>query len=84
MSFALQALAVVLLVSACAIFSTWRLLSARLRLRVLELIEAVPLLGRAAWIGALRARLLSGAGGCAGCAATSAAAPKRTPGALRR
>jgi hypothetical protein len=83
-SFALQALAVVLLVGACAIYSTWRLLSVRLRLRVLELLAGVPLLGRAAWIGALRARLLAGAGGCAGCAATSVAAPKRTPGALRR
>lgn len=83
MSFALQALAVVLLVSACAIYSTWRLLSGRLRLRVLERLAAVPLLGKGAWIGALRARVLAGAGGCAGCAA-NAAAPKQTPGALRR
>jgi hypothetical protein len=84
MSFAPQGLAVLLVVSACTLYSTWRLLSGRLRLRVLELLAGVPLLGRASWIGALRARLVQGAGGCAGCAGSSAAAPKRTPGALRR
>ena len=84
MSATLQLLVVALLVGACAIYSTWRLLSARLRLRVLELLAGVPLLGRAAWIGALRSRVLAGVGGCGGCAGASAPAPKRTSGALRR
>jgi len=83
-SFALQAGVVALVVGACALYSIWRLLSGSARLRALELLAGVPLLGRAAWIGALRARVLAGVGGCGGCAGASAPAPKRTSGALRR
>ena len=83
MSFVLQLLAVTLLVSACATYSTWRLMSVRLRLRSLELLGGVPGIARAAWLAALRARLMGGAGACGGCA-PSAASRKQTPGALRR
>jgi hypothetical protein len=83
-SFALQALLVALLVGACALYSTWRLLSGRARLRALELLAGVPGIGRAAWLAALRARVVQGTGSCGGCAGASAAAPKRTSGALRR
>ena len=87
MSAVLQGLIVGLVVLACAIYSTWRLLSARLRLRVLDALSVLPGLKAAAWFAALRARTLSkSAGGCGSCApaATGAASPKRTPGALRR
>jgi ferrous iron transport protein B len=87
MSFVLQAVIVALLVALCALYSIWRLLSARLRLRLLDRLAAVPGIGRAAWFAALRAAALSRfAAGCAGCApaATSAASRKQTPGALRR
>ena len=83
MSFVLQLLAVTLLVSACATYSTWRLMSVRLRLRSLELLGGVPGIARAAWLAALRARLMGGAGACGGCT-PSAASRKQTPGALRR
>jgi len=87
MSFVLQVVIVALLVALCALYSIWRLLSARLRLRLLDGLAAVPGIGSAAWFAALRAAALSRfAAGCAGCAptATSAASRKQTPGALRR
>ncbi|MGB9332585.1 MAG: hypothetical protein WCB10_17610 [Steroidobacteraceae bacterium] len=87
MSFLLQAVIVALLVALCALYSIWRLLSARLRLRLLDKLAAVPGIGNAAWFAALRAAALSRfAAGCAGCAptTTSAASRKQTPGALPR
>ncbi len=87
MSLVLQMLIVALLVALCGLYSTWRLLSARLRLRLLERLAAVPGVGRAAWFAALRTAALSKfAAGCASCAPppTSVASPKQTPGALRR
>ena len=84
MNLALQVVVVGLLVGACLLYSTWRLLSARLRLRTLEALARLPVVGRAAWLAALRARVLAGMGGCAGCAAPSAASRNQTPGALRR
>jgi len=83
-SFVLQGLVVALLVSACAIYSTWRLLSGRARLRALELLAAVPGFAQAAWLASLRARVAGGMGGCGGCAGASAPGPKQTSGALRR
>jgi hypothetical protein len=83
-SLVLQALVVALLVSACALYSLWRLLSGRARLRALELLAGVPGFARAAWLASLRARLAGGLGGCGGCAGASAPGPKRTSGALRR
>ena len=77
MSVLLQGLVVALLVALCAVYSTWRLLSARLRLRLLdEAALALPGVGSAAWFAALRAAALSKfAAGCANCtpAPTSAA-----------
>ncbi len=87
MSVLLQGLVVALLVALCAVYSTWRLLSARLRLRLLEKLAALPGVGSAAWFAALRAAALSKfAAGCANCtpAPTSAASRKQTPGAPRR
>lgn len=87
MSAVLQGLIVGLVVLACACYSTWRLLTARLRLRVLDALSVLPGIRQAAWFGALRARTLAkSAAGCGSCApaATSAASRKRTPGALRR
>jgi hypothetical protein len=87
MSAALQALIVAVLVTACAAYSSWRLMSAGLRLRVLGRLSRLPGIGRAAWFLAWQARVQSRLGaGCGSCApqATSAASRKQTPGALRR
>jgi hypothetical protein len=83
----LQTLIVALAVTACAAYSTWRLLSARLRLRVLEALARLPGIGNTAWFSALRRAALSrSAAGCGSCApgATPAPSRKQTPGALRR
>ena len=88
MSAGVQSVVVALAVLTCACYSIWRLLSARLRLRLLAWCAALPGIGSTAWLHALRARALSklAAGGCASCApsATGAASQKQTPGALRR
>jgi len=77
MSAVLQEVLVAVLVTACALFSTWRLLSARLRLRCLDALAAVP--------GARTARWADGgaaAPACRGSApAAVAARSTSTPGA---
>ena len=84
MEFLLEDVAVALLVAVCAVFSAWRLLSPRLRLRVLDLASAV--VGKAGnpWIPGLRARTLAKLGaGCGSCAHNSAAPAvhrRRMPG----
>jgi hypothetical protein len=70
MSYVLENLAVTMLVAASALFATWRLLSARLRLRVLDILE--PALGTLAGaaLRRLRTRTLALlAGGCGACGA---------------
>ncbi|HYL03728.1 MAG TPA: hypothetical protein VEU54_09965 [Steroidobacteraceae bacterium] len=88
MSLPLQQLLVGVVVGACAVFSAWRLLSLRLRLRVLETLAALPPALTAPWLAPLRARTLARlGGGCAGCAGSAtpgAVSRNRTPGALRR
>ena len=93
MNLALQEVLVGLLVAAGIVFSTWRLLSARLRLRLLDALRAVPGAGNAKWLARLRQRLLSHATlACGSCShADEPHAPKpgassrnQTPGALRR
>jgi hypothetical protein len=93
MSLLLQELVVALLVAACALFSAWRLMSVALRLRVLAALGRVPLFAQRAWLARLRrttlARQSAACGGCSQADAhqplkPGAAAPNRTPGALRR
>jgi len=88
MSLALQQLLVSVLVLACALFSAWRLLSVRLRLRVLERLARLRGLGSARWLARLRAaalaRQLDACGGCGKAATPGAASRNQTPGALRR
>jgi hypothetical protein len=87
MSGTLQGLIVAVLVTTCALYSSWRLMSARLRLRVLGTLSRVPGVRGAAWFVAWQARVQSRlAAGCSSCAPqpTSAASRKQTPGALRR
>jgi hypothetical protein len=83
----LQGLIVAGLVTTCLLYSTWRLLSARLRMRIMDALARVPGVGTAHWFAALRAhavgKLAAGCGACAP-AATSAASRKQTPGGLRR
>ncbi len=86
MNLALQVVVVAVLVSACAAYSLWRLLSGSARLRMLQLLARLPAVAAMGWFTALeqrtRARL---GGGCGSCApAASAASRKRTPGALPR
>jgi hypothetical protein len=86
MTLLLQCVVVALIVSACVIYSTWRLLSVSARVRALGLLALLPGISRAHWFQGLRARTTAGlAGGCGSCSgSTPATSPKRTPGALRR
>jgi hypothetical protein len=87
MSAVLQAVIVAAVVTLCALYSTWRLLTARVRMRVMDVLARVPGIGHARWFAALRAhavaKLAAGCGACAP-APTSAASRKQTPGGLRR
>ena len=86
MSFVLQVIVVAALVSACAVYSLWRLLSSAARLRALAALARVPALASMGWFARLQARTRAGSSaGCGTCAAApSAASRKRTPGALPR
>jgi hypothetical protein len=90
MSLLLQQLLVAALVIGCALFSAWRLASVRLRLRALEALGTWPGVRRTRWLLHLRERTqaqqLRACGGCSGAGESrpDAAAPNRTPGALRR
>ena len=92
----LQEVLVAVLVGACALFSAWRLMSLRLRLRCIDALGTLPGAGRARFLVSLRERTLAQLGaGCAGCGGAGQAAKSReitpgaaarnqTPGALRR
>jgi hypothetical protein len=84
MSLLAQELVVTLAVLACAIYSTWRLLSGAARLRTLELLAALPGARASRWHAALMRRTLSKLSGCAGCAANAPPSRNQTPGAPRR
>jgi hypothetical protein len=68
MSMLLQQFVVGVLVIACALFAAWRLSSVRLRLRVLDVLDARPGLRRMSWLVRLRERTLAqqlrACGGC--------------------
>ena len=90
MSLVVQEVLVGVVVAVCALFSAWRLLSLRLRLRCLDALATVPGAGRARVLVSLRERTRAQLGsGCAGCSSHPEATPgavsrNRTPGALRR
>jgi hypothetical protein len=86
MSLVLQVIVVAVVVSACALFSVWRLLSGAARQRTLDLLARVPALAAMRWFARLQARTRANTGvGCGSCAAsTSAASRKQTPGGLPR
>jgi hypothetical protein len=85
MSVLLQGVVVGVAVVASVLYSIWRLGSARLRLRLLEALGALPGLKRLPGFAAWYARALTlRAAGCGSCAPTGAPPRKRTPGALRR
>ena len=91
MSPLLQSVLVSLVVAACALYSAWRLVSLKFRLRVIDALGSLPPALTTPWLAALRRRALAQlAGGCAGCAAggaptrDAAVRPNQTPGALRR
>ena len=56
MSHALQVIVVAVAVCACALYSSWRLLSGAARQRTLELLARVPGLGSLGWFARLQAR----------------------------
>jgi hypothetical protein len=75
----LQQFVVGALVIACALFAAWRLSTARLRLRALDVLGTWPFMRYASWLASLRRRTLAGLGGaCGGCAqgTAPAAGPK--------
>jgi hypothetical protein len=93
MNLLVQQLLVGVLVAAGIVFSAWRLMSARWRLRLLDALYALPGARRAAWLVRLRQRLLShpslACGGCSNADAAHAVKPgaasrNQTAGALRR
>jgi uncharacterized protein DUF6587 len=93
MNLLLQDVLVGLLVAAGIVFSAWRLLSARLRLRLLDALGALPGASHAAWLARLRQRLPSqstlACGGCSQPDAAHAIKPgassrNQTAGVLRR
>ncbi len=92
MNLVLQNVLVGILVAAGIVFSAWRLLSLRLRLRLLDGLNGVPGASGAAWLTRLRQRLLSQATlACGNCSQADTHQPKaggsspnQTPGALRR
>ena len=65
---ALEYAVVALIVLTCAAFSAWRLLSLRLRLRLLEILSVVPRAAGGALVASLRRRTLANVGGgCSAC-----------------
>ena len=86
MNLALQVIVVAAVVSACAVFSIWRLLTGAARLRTLDLLARVPAVASLGWFVRLQERTRAKTGvGCGSCGApTTAASRKQTPGALRR
>jgi hypothetical protein len=83
----LQYLVAGVLVAGCAWFSAWRLASVALRLRMIDGLKVLPLIGSAGWLERLKARTLArSAAACGGCSSSkpSAVSRNQTPGALRR
>jgi hypothetical protein len=71
----LESLLVALIVFGCAIFSIWRLLSVRLRLKTLEALSVLPASAGGGLVAALRRRTLEKlSGGCGACARAAAPA----------
>jgi hypothetical protein len=67
---ALEALLVGLIVIACAVFSVWRLLSLRFRLKVLDVLSRLPAYAGGQLAVKMRRKALAGlSGGCGSCAA---------------
>jgi hypothetical protein len=72
----LENLLVGLLVAGSAIFSAWRLLSPKLRLRVLDIASPALAMFSEQWLARLRSRTLGQlAGGCGSCSHHKPAAP---------
>ena len=65
---ALEPLLVGLIVFGCAIFSAWRLMSVRLRLRTLEVLSVLPASAGGNLVAMLRRKTLAKlSGGCGAC-----------------
>ena len=66
---ALETGLVALIVSGCALFSLWRLMSVRARLKLIGWLQGVPGIGTSALLGRVQRKTLAGlTGGCGGCA----------------
>jgi hypothetical protein len=65
----IESLFVGLIVAVCAIFSVWRLLSAKLRLKTLDALAFLPAAAGGTLVTALRRKTLAKlSGGCGACA----------------
>jgi len=81
----LEAIVVGLIIAGCSFFSGWRLMSARLRLRVLDVLSGVPGLAATGWAGRLRQRVAAQiSGGCGSCARNAESVRVAFPGASRK
>jgi hypothetical protein len=84
----LESVMVGLIVAGCAIFSAWRLLSVRLRLKTLELLAGLPQYAGGRLVARLRSRTLAkmsgGCGACSGALNVSFPTPNRRSAGPRR
>src|SRR5258708_21645357 len=65
---AAESLLVGLIVAICAVFSAWRLMSVRLRLKTLEALSALPAIAGGTFVAKLRQQILRNlSGGCVAC-----------------
>jgi len=77
MSVLVQQALVAVLVAGCALYAAWRLATVRVRLRGLEVLAALPGLGRARWLAQLRARTLAqSTAACGGCSQAGTHKPR--------
>jgi hypothetical protein len=88
---AVESLVVGLIVLSCTIFSAWRLMSVRLRLKTLEALSVLPPLAGGSLVAMLRRKTLAKlSGGCGACAQSTQTlnanvqSLNRKPGAPRR
>ena len=84
-----QSVVVATIVAVCAVFSVWRLMSMRLRLKTLDVLSVLPGVAYMPGVALLRRKTLAklSGGGCGACQAAvneNVRPANQKPGALRR
>ena len=78
-----------IIVAVCAVFSLWRLMSMRLRLKTLDVLSVLPAVANMPAVAKLRRKTLAklssgGCGACQGAINENVRPANQKPGALRR